>query len=45
MQPPMSEKYMMSVFSHAQEGEYYTRTVSEVWETLTDIVKIRESLE
>jgi len=36
---------MVSVFSHAQEGEFYIRLVSVVRETFADLVKIGESLE
>jgi len=45
VKPPMSEEEMEFVFSHAQEGEYYTRIVSAVRETFADLVKIGESLE
>ena len=36
---------MVSVFSCAQEGEFYTRMVSAVRATFTNLVKIGESLE
>ena len=36
---------MVSMFSCAQEGEYYTRMVSAVRATFADLVKIGESLE
>ncbi|KAF3647602.1 hypothetical protein FXO38_18599 [Capsicum annuum] len=45
VQPPMSKEEMVSVFSCTQEGEFYTRMVSTVRATFTDLVKIRESLE
>ena len=45
VQPPMSEEKMVSVFSCAQEGEYYTRMVFAVRATFMDLVKIGESLE
>ncbi|KAM3251661.1 hypothetical protein P3L10_005731 [Capsicum annuum] len=41
----MSEEEMVSVFSRAQEGEYYTRMVSAVRATFADLVKIGELLE
>ncbi|PHT26052.1 hypothetical protein CQW23_34330 [Capsicum baccatum] len=40
----MSEEEIVSVFSCAQEGEYYTRMVSAVRATFMDLVKIGESL-
>ncbi|KAM3374081.1 hypothetical protein P3S68_012795 [Capsicum galapagoense] len=40
----MSEEEMVSVFSRVQEGEYYTKFVSAVRATFTDLVKIGESL-
>jgi len=37
----MYEEEMVSVFSHAQEGEFYTRMVSAVRAIFTDLVKLR----
>ncbi|KAM3202591.1 hypothetical protein P3L10_030215 [Capsicum annuum] len=45
VQLSISEEKIVSVFSRAQEGEYYTRMVFAVRATFVDLVKIRESLE
>lgn len=41
----MSKEEMVLVLSYTQEEEFYTRMVSVVSATFTDLVKIRESLE